>query len=228
MTVDGECEDCYFWPQSRRGSYSDVPFVTVGATYAPDRTRASYSNYGACVNVFANGSVVCALDVDKSTGAWWIGINGTSFSTPLFASILALQYSQSLDSTGDEIVAKVLADATTDITLDDGNTYKYALVTSDMRAAGADVSAYDGGLGTAASALVATSISSQLGDWWDGLSRNTRISIICGIALFFVFLAMFLRKVVFRRREAQPLTRSAVQNARFESGPRRRGAAMHR
>lgn len=61
--------------------------ITVGATAQGD-ARASYSNYGACVDLFAPGSSI--------TSAWHTGntatntISGTSMATPHVAGVAAL------------------------------------------------------------------------------------------------------------------------------------------
>ena len=61
--------------------------ITVGATTSAD-SRATYSNYGSCVDIFAPGSSI--------TSAWYTGatatntINGTSMATPHVAGAAAL------------------------------------------------------------------------------------------------------------------------------------------
>ncbi|QDZ20856.1 subtilisin-like peptidase [Chloropicon primus] len=65
--------------------------VTVGATTSSD-SRASYSNYGNCVDIFAPGSAVKSAWYDSDTAT--ATISGTSMATPHVAGVVA-QYLQS-------------------------------------------------------------------------------------------------------------------------------------
>ncbi len=66
---------------------SEPSAITVGATTSSD-ARASYSNYGSCVDIFAPGSAI--------TSAWNTGTNatailsGTSMASPHVAGVAAL------------------------------------------------------------------------------------------------------------------------------------------
>jgi len=62
--------------------------VVVGATDNTD-SRASYSNYGTCVHIFAPGSSVTSAWIGSNTAT--NTISGTSMATPHVAGVLALQ-----------------------------------------------------------------------------------------------------------------------------------------
>ncbi len=83
--------------------------ITVGATTSTD-ARASYSNYGTCLDIFAPGSSI--------TSAWYSSttatntISGTSMATPHVAGVAAL-YLQSHASATPATVASALVAAAT-------------------------------------------------------------------------------------------------------------------
>lgn len=83
--------------------------ITVGATTADD-VRANYSNYGACLDIFAPGSAITsAHHAGPTATATW---NGTSMASPHVAGVAALYLSQSPSATPAQVTAAVLNAAT--------------------------------------------------------------------------------------------------------------------
>jgi Subtilase family len=69
-----------------------VPDVITAAAVASNRTEASWSNYGSCVDLFAPGSAVKAAGLDplnSTPGTTYYAESGTSFSAPLVAAAAA-------------------------------------------------------------------------------------------------------------------------------------------
>ena len=60
--------------------------ITVGATTRTD-ARASYSNFGTCLDVFAPGDQVVSASFQSDTGT--STLSGTSMAAPLVAGIVA-------------------------------------------------------------------------------------------------------------------------------------------
>lgn len=85
--------------------------ITVGATDSSDR-RASFSNYGTCVDLFAPG-----VDI---TSAWSTGdsatdsISGTSMASPHAAGVAALYLADNPDATPAQVSEALVANATND------------------------------------------------------------------------------------------------------------------
>jgi len=84
--------------------------ITVGATTSSDY-RASYSNYGSCLDLFAPGSNITST---------WIGstsatntISGTSMATPHVAGVAALILAYNPGYTSSQVTSVMLNNATT-------------------------------------------------------------------------------------------------------------------
>ncbi|HEX8172029.1 MAG TPA: S8 family peptidase [Thermoanaerobaculia bacterium] len=86
--------------------------ITVGATTSSD-ARASYSNYGTCVDIFAPGSSI--------TSAWYSSdtatntISGTSMATPHVAGVAALYLSRFGNQTPATVRSALVNNATTGV-----------------------------------------------------------------------------------------------------------------
>ena len=87
---------------------SEPSAITVAASDSAD-VRASYSNYGSCVDIFAPGSAI--------TSAWNTGpsatntISGTSMATPHVAGIAALALAANPSATPAAVTSFLLANA---------------------------------------------------------------------------------------------------------------------
>ena len=66
---------------------SEPTAITVGATTSAD-TKASYSNYGACVDIFAPGSSITSAWYTSATAS--TTMSGTSMASPAVAGVAAL------------------------------------------------------------------------------------------------------------------------------------------
>jgi subtilisin family serine protease len=86
--------------------------ITVGATTNTD-TRASYSNFGTCVDVFAPGSAI--------TSAWYRGdtqtntISGTSMASPHVAGVAALYLQGSPSASPAGVASAITGNATSGV-----------------------------------------------------------------------------------------------------------------
>jgi len=92
--------------------------ITVGATTSSD-SRASYSNYGKCLDLFAPGSSI--------TSAWYTSttatntISGTSMATPHVAGVAALYLQRNPTSTPAQVVSALTANATPNVVKSPGS-----------------------------------------------------------------------------------------------------------
>ncbi len=103
--------------------------ITVGATTSSD-VRASYSNYGTCLDIFAPGSSI--------TSAWYTSdtatntISGTSMATPHVTGVAALYLQQhgynSPTTVRNAIVNNATANVLTDVRTGSPNKLLYSLL----------------------------------------------------------------------------------------------------
>jgi len=94
-----------------RYSPAKVPAaITVGATTLTDE-RASYSNYGKCLDVFAPGSSITSAWNTSSTAI--TTISGTSMATPHVAGVAALYLETHIDATPSDVRNAIVTAAVT-------------------------------------------------------------------------------------------------------------------
>jgi len=86
--------------------------ITVGATDSSD-ARASFSNYGACVDIFAPGVDITStwINGDDATNT----ISGTSMACPHVSGAAALYLQENSAMTPDEVWTQMATDATLDV-----------------------------------------------------------------------------------------------------------------
>ena len=103
--------------------------ITAAATTDTDQ-RASYSNYGTCVDVFAPGSNILSADIGSTTASrTW---SGTSMASPHVAGTAAIYLSMNPTAQPDEVTAAIVGSATADAVGNPGtgspNLLLYSLV----------------------------------------------------------------------------------------------------
>lgn len=86
--------------------------VTVGAT-DDDDFRASYSNYGSCLDLFGPGTDITSDWIGSPTAT--NTISGTSMATPHVCGVAAKYLSADSTLTVDEVAAKLVADSTANV-----------------------------------------------------------------------------------------------------------------
>lgn len=186
LSPEDECVNCLTWPQFSLGSNNN-PVLLVGSTkiYPSPEIRRSvgYTNYGNCVNISAHGGNSCLMDVDDST---YTAIQGTSFASPLVASIFSLVSSgqnNAVNNTALENMVLSSAEAGID-QVKNGTPDKFAVLPASFRTGG----------------LVPVDLNLDIGevDLLEPLSTggdSTTIVVIAVSALVLIFILMyFFRK----------------------------------
>lgn len=84
--------------------------ITVGATTSTD-ARASYSNYGSCLDIFAPGSSITSAWIGSNTAT--NTISGTSMATPHVAGVSALYLQSNPGASPSTVRNALVANATT-------------------------------------------------------------------------------------------------------------------
>jgi subtilisin family serine protease len=113
-------------------SPANVPdALTVGATTNSD-ARASFSNFGSCVDIFGPGQGITSawLSNDKSTNT----ISGTSMASPHAAGVVALFLEKNPKATPAEIMELIKETATTNKVKSPGNGSPNLLLFTDPEA----------------------------------------------------------------------------------------------
>lgn len=86
--------------------------ITVAATDSTD-TRASYSNYGSCVDIFAPGSQINSAWIGSNTATKVL--NGTSMATPHVAGVVAEMLQSTPTATPQTISTNLLNQASSNV-----------------------------------------------------------------------------------------------------------------
>jgi subtilisin family serine protease len=102
--------------------------ITVGATTSTD-ARASYSNYGSCLDIFAPGSSITSAWITSNTST--NTISGTSMATPHVAGVAAL-YLEGHTATPQQVRDAIVGAATANVVGNPGrsspNLLLYSLI----------------------------------------------------------------------------------------------------
>jgi subtilisin family serine protease len=106
--------------------------ITVGATTNTD-ARASYSNYGSCLDLFAPGSSITSTWFTSSTAT--NTISGTSMATPHVTGVAVLALAANTSATPAQLASLIKGQATPNKVTNEGygssNLLLYALLTSE-------------------------------------------------------------------------------------------------
>jgi aqualysin 1 len=96
----------------RKSPASAPSAITVGATGSSD-SRASYSNHGACLDIFAPGSGITSAWYSSSTAT--NTISGTSMASPHVAGVAALYLQSNPNASPSAVSSALVANGTTGV-----------------------------------------------------------------------------------------------------------------
>ena len=102
--------------------------ITVGATTSSD-ARASYSNFGSCLDLFAPGSSITSAWYTSSTAT--ATISGTSMASPHVAGVAALILEGNPGATPSQVTNAITSSATTGVVGSAGSGSPNLLLFSD-------------------------------------------------------------------------------------------------
>ena len=109
--------------------------ITVGATNKSD-SRASFSNFGSCLDVFAPGVSITSAGIASTTAT--VQMSGTSMASPHVAGIVALYLAELPDTLAATVVEEVVSGATTGVVTSAGNGSPNRLSFSQLTAVSGD------------------------------------------------------------------------------------------
>ncbi len=116
--------------------------ITVGAT-ASDDSRAYYSNFGACVDIFAPGSSIISAGIASATAT--AQMSGTSMASPHVAGVAAIMLGNANYLTPAQVGTRLSTDASVGIvsglTSATANTFLYQSQTAGAGSLGWDADA---------------------------------------------------------------------------------------
>lgn len=123
---NSNADACNFTPARVAGA------ITVGATESND-SRASYSNFGSCLDVFAPGSAISSAWIGSSNAA--NTISGTSMASPHVAGISARLLASNTGLSPSQVENLIKTQATSSVVSNPGpgslNLLAFSLITSD-------------------------------------------------------------------------------------------------
>ena len=91
--------------------------IVVGASNESNE-RASFSNYGSCVDIFAPGTNIYAASIPKKSAEGYSYVSGTSLSAPFVSGVVALRLQQFPHSTPLEVYNWIISMAKSGILLE--------------------------------------------------------------------------------------------------------------